>query len=421
MRWFLAKLIILGLAILLLVQNPGNISLHWLGWRISTSLGVFLTTLLIVTIALGLFMSGWEGIRNFVKILMSSHSARKRQKGREALREAFTALEIGANANALSSAQKAFEFLPDNNFVGLALLKAGIATNNRIAIKQGTDIILKVPALAPIPVYHEILDCIRRNQWDKAEAHIIDAVRQYPNQTIFLKFNLLKEVHMQQWQEAQDILDTLISEKIYTKPYAKKIEGHIVMHQALKSKLPKPKKLDLLKKAFQLNPEAIIATTYATALAQEEDYKQARKVLETSWKQEPSWSVGQLYCELEPQEKALAQARNAATLAKIAPGNPGRILHIIYCLRARLWGETRDRLEKLNGATPIKEIFLMALQRHKKHEHDKLCVHFKKALESATASPTITKEQYLEQLVLAHEPTTSSPFITPAQVAEMVL
>jgi HemY protein len=421
MRWFLAKLIILGLAILLLVQNPGTISVHWLGWRISTSLGVFLTTLLIVTIALGLFMSGWEGIRNFVKILMSSHSARKRQKGREALREAFTALEIGAHQNALVLAQKAFEFLPDNNFVGLALLKAGIATNNRLAIKQGSDIVRKVPGLAPIPVYHDILECIREDQWNKAEAYIVDAIRDYPTQPVFLKFNLLKEVHMHQWEEAQDILNTLVGEKIYTKPYAKQIEGHVVMHQALKSKLPTPKKLDLLKKAFQLNPEAIIATTYATALAQEEDYKQARKVLETSWKQEPSWSVGQLYCELEPQEKALAQARNSAVLAKMVPGNPGRILNIIYCLRARLWGEAKDRLEKLNEATALKEIFLVALQRQNKVDHDKLCAHFKKALESAMASPTINHEQYLEQLVLAHESAESSPFITPAQVAEMVL
>ena len=421
MRWFLAKLMILGLAILLLVQNPGTIIVNWLGWRISTTLGVFLTTLLIFTVVLGLLMSGWEGIRNFIKILMSSHSARKRQKGREALREAFTALEIGANTNALTFAQKAFEFLPDNNFVGLVLLKAGIATNNRLAIKQGTDIILKVPGLAPIPVYHDILDCIRNNQWDKAEGHIIDAVRQYPNQPIFLKFNLLKEVHMHQWEEAQDILDTLIGEKIYTKSYAKQIEGHLVMQRALKSLLPATKTLDFLKKAYQLNPDPRIASVYATALAQEDDHKQARKVLEATWKKDPTWAVARLYCELEPTDKTLAQARHASTLHKLVPGTPGRLVAIIYMLRARLWGEARDRLEKLNGATPIKEIFLMALQRHNKQEHDKLCAHFKKALESATASPTINNEQYLEQLVLAHAPTESSPFITPAQVAEMVL
>lgn len=421
MRWFFTKLIILGLAILLLVQNPGTITVNWLGWRISTTLGVFLIALLIVMIILGLVTSGWEGIRNFFKFLMSSHSARKRQKGREALNQAFTALEVGANTDALALAQKATEFLPDHTFVGLALLKAGIATNNRLAIKQGRDIVRKIPALAPIPVYHDILNCIRRNQWDKAEASIIDAVRDYPTQPIFLKFNLLKEVHTQQWEEAEDILDTLIDEKIYTKLYAKQIEGHIVMHRALKSKLPTSKKLDLLKKAYQLNPEAIIATTYASALAQEEEYKQARKVLETSWKKEPSWTVGRLYCELEPQDKPLTQARHAIALNKMAPGNPGRILSIIYCLQARLWGETKDRLEKLTGAIPIKEIFLVALQRHNKLEHDKLCIHFKKALESASASPTITNEQYLEQLVLAHAPAESSPFVTPAQVAEMVL
>jgi uncharacterized membrane-anchored protein len=384
-------------------------------------LGVFLTALLILTVVLGLLMSGWEGIRNFVKILMSSHSARKRQKGREALREAFTALEIGAHQNALVLAQKAFEFLPDNNFVGLALLKAGIATNNRLAIKQGADIVRKVPGLAPIPLYHDILECIRENQWNKAEAYIVDAIRDYPTQPVFLKFNLLKEVHLHQWEEAQDILNTLVGEKIYTKAYAKQIEGHMVMQRALKSKLPATKKLDLLKKAYQLNSDSRIASLYATALAQADEHKQARKVLESTWKKDPTWSVARLYCELEATDKPLAQARHASALHKLVPGTPGRLVAIIYMLRARLWGEAKDRLEKLSGATALNEIFLVALQRQNKVDHDKLCAHFKKALESATASPTINHEQYLEQLVLAHESAESSPFITPAQVAEMVL
>src|ERR1700738_4865228 len=131
--FFFIVLLILALGDAWLVEQPGQITLTWQGYRIETSFLVGLGILLAVVVAVVMI---WSILRYSFRLppaMSVANRARRREKGYAALSRGIIAVGMGDARLASNAAAEVQRILPDEPLALLLMAEAAQLTGNHRA------------------------------------------------------------------------------------------------------------------------------------------------------------------------------------------------------------------------------------------------------------------------------------------------
>jgi HemY protein len=362
---FLAVATVVALVAVWFAENPGAVSVRWLGWQIETSFGLLvLAALVLMTATVALF----ELLR-WLAVLPGRWQARRRHaqelRGYRALSTGLIAAAAGDVRAAKLMSRTAGRLLPDEQGVLLLDAQAAQLAGDEETAQLRFRQMLRDPVTEALGVRGLLAQAIKTG--DRAEALELArrAVRASPNADWAVKalFDLLTKE--QQWTEALPLVDRLESLLLIDQTTG-------VRYRAVLNTLMARERLDardaaaarsLARRAFRgmpsFAPGALAATTTAQALGHS---REARRVLEQAWQVAPHPELAKAYADLEPGEPPAERLRRFARLERRNPGHPETLLTIAeLAIGARQFARARELLRKLTAERPtIRACHMMA-------------------------------------------------------------
>jgi HemY protein len=370
LRWGML-IIILGVAAFVaatLAEFPGDVSLTWRDWRISTSAGVFIAAMLVLSALVALLYRLWWSLRKAPRMIERARRERRQRLGYEALSRGLVAVAAGDAPGARRQARRAETLLDGRPLTMLLSAQAAqlqgddqAATRFFAAMRERRDTeFLGLRGL--------LAQAIKREDWREAlqlaeRAHRLNPKSDWVVSTLY---DLQKRSG--RWADAEATLKERTTLKLLPPAAAPRERAELLLKQSEDG--PSDSALTLAKRAFHADPAyPPAAARYAKLLIAAGKHGRAASVLERAWASNPDPELADLYWEARQSHDALAKVKAAQRLAARNPDHiESRIAIAVAALEARLWGEARSNLQSIAGEdAPPRVCRLMAELEEAEH------------------------------------------------------
>lgn len=390
---FLGVVTLLSLGAIWLANRPGEVVIHWLGYRIETSFA-FLLTISALT-----FIIGLAAYRLIFRILLAPKNitnylqVRQDKLGIEAVTQAFAALTMG-DTNAAARHIKVAE----RNLGKSPLLLMLAAQQSRIEGNEPQTLLY----LEQLLDYKETAFLAARGLTDHARKHgdVTSAIT-YAEKANHLTPNnrwvmlALIDLYSRQgrWQEALLIVDKAYKRNTINANERKEFTA--LIHYAQGKKLLDEKKSEMaqrfLEQAHQKQPGFIpAAASLARVLLEQGKPDAASKVIRTTWKTQPHPELAEIYLNLMPAEspaKTLARAQKLASVH--SDHSESQALVAQAAIAAKDWTTARNYLKLgLNKQKTARLSRLMAEVEQGQHQDKQASAEWMLRAASADNDPT---------------------------------
>lgn len=346
-----------------LVDNPGRVSLTWQGTHIETSFVVLLLAVAVIGIVLVVLFEILRVVRQAPSRWGRAHRRSRTDKGYAALSQGLVAAAAGdapaakllnrraekllqqAPATLLLSAQTA-QLEGDE---GTARLKFQEMLNH-----TDTEILGLRGLLA-----QAIKDGDRETALKLARrAHLR---RPHTPWVLTTLFDLQTQAGL--WTEALDTLNDMARHRVIDKATATRRRA-ILFHQeaaAIRAKGRPYAALEMMQKAHKRLPSLAPIAVQAAGLAAELNKpRQARKMLEASWRQEPHPEIARAYAGVDGKEQPAERLKQVERLHQLNPDHVASDLALAeHALAARQWASARAALERVIKKDPTASAYRM--------------------------------------------------------------
>jgi HemY protein len=346
-----------------LVDNPGQVSLTWQGTHIETSFVVLLLAVAVIGILLIILYEILRVVRQAPARWGRSFRRSRVDKGYAALSQGLVAAAAGdapaakllnrraekllrqAPATLLLSAQTA-QLEGDE---GTARLKFQEMLNHKDTEILGLRGLL---AQAIKDGDHETALTLARRAYQR---------RPHTPWVLSTLFDLQTQAGL--WTEAQSTINDMARHRVIDKATATRRRA-ILFHQeaaATRAKGRPYAALELMQKAHKRLPSlAPIAVQAAELAAELNKPRQARKMLEASWRQEPHPEIARAYAGLNGSEQPAERLKQVERLHQLNPEQVASDLALAeHALMAQQWPTARAALERVLKKDPTASAYRM--------------------------------------------------------------
>lgn len=357
----IVKALLLMLAIIYCLDNPGIVTLTWKKWHVETSLNVVL--LFLGTIILVLMVLRWSK-HKVANLLRLSDTARYQslKEGLQSLEKAWTQMILGNKEAGLGFLKKAEGSLPSKNLP--KLLRHELEEKTTLPTVGGLQDFTALKTLATLQKLRE------EKKWHELEKTLETALSSFLKEAWFWKESFLYRRETGNWGEARKALEKCAKYKGFTNETLTSYLSETLYHLALEEKKPL-KKLELLQQSFDENPKNTPNTVaLAHALKDQKDMRLAKKSLTTNWTLAPNWEIAQTYATLFAKDKsALSQSHAIRELHDLMKNHTtSHICLAISLIRAKLWGEAASIIDAIEDRSA--KACLQAVLQAKEHNTD---------------------------------------------------
>lgn len=359
----LSALVALGLIV---ASQPGDVSIHWGQYEISTSLGVFSLIILAFLITLS---AAWVFVRWVLRLPFTISQAKKINRYKEGFRGLVSSIayyKSGDIHKAFRLARQIRKKIPDP---GLAFwLEARIAKKNKDPelasecyenmLSSGLETSVKfIGSLELAQLFVEQHDYEAATQYlNKAYELEKDSPRVM--QGLFVMYLLQRE-----WSLASMALENFHPQTVSLKKLKGRYQSILSYKRALDESVQTvDEKRELLSYAVEFDPSFIPAVeAYARILQSMHKNNKCNKMLEKSWTLGPSLSIASRYFALIPETQVLDRFKSAKRLLELAPTSPKSYVVVIKtALEAKLWGEAKAYFDEAIKKDIFKEKALLS-------------------------------------------------------------
>ena len=379
--WVLRVFIVFG-TVLWLNNNPGTLTLNWLGYVVETSVSFIFFLLIALFLIIALLTSGWQGLLWVFKQALNVGSYLKKDPNK-ILAQSFSAIEFGNLKEAQTLAKEAMNLNPESALPAIALLKAAHLLQNKKMQSLALTHLKKFEEFAPMAFYDEVEDALRNNRTDLAKKIISQASKNYSDEGWFLKQSLKVSIALKEWREALTLLKKSEKKGSFIEKDTHQIYAFLWHKISLGKGLSDSERLDYMEKSYDHDPNFLEnLLTLCQLLVQKKDKRAAQNLLEKAWHDNPSWSISEAYCEiLSKNPQPLSKARKARKLYDLRPDHPvSQLILIKYFIKAKLWGEAKRVLSLLPKDVPEAHVLKAALSKKEKGNMQDVLKHLKKAM-----------------------------------------
>lgn len=349
----IAFLIVVGLLVagaVWMAENPGAVTVHWLGWRIDTSVPMILLALAVLVVVF------WF-IRGIVATLLGLPGAfgrrrreKRRRKGLAALADGFAAIIAEDSYGARKKAAEAQDALSDDTSAATLLLaRAALLGDNP---KTARDLNTKLLARRETEIagLRGLMDeALSEGRTDEAIDYAARAFERNPRAAWAGRALFEAQVKRRQWEPALVTLEAARKSGVYTAAEANRRKATILVARCDEAITGGQtyEATRLAKKAVDADPDLLPARIrLARSHAAEGNASKAAGVVEDAWRRAPNPELAEVYRGLWGDEDALKRVSRAEHLAETNPEHlESRLLVAAAALDAELWGQARSRLK----------------------------------------------------------------------------
>ena len=373
-----------------LADRPGEVTIHWQGWRVDTTVPVLVMVLLAVLASLH---GVWTLVRAVVfgpRKWLAARRERRRNEGYRALSDGLAAMATGDRRAMGKLAKRADKLLGDPALTGLLTARAAEMGGDAALAERHFRAMLERPETVAVGLkglmqqalvrgdHHIALDYARR-AW---------AVNPHVDGLAVALFDL--QARAGEWAEAELTLADAKRSKLLSGVDVQHRQALVLYQRALGSAGDVAEAAKLAYQAHKMDPTFVpAAVAAAEAFHRLGNERKARAVIEATWKCASHPDLVTATIALAPAETSLMRVKRLERLVSVNSAAPeGRVALAKAALDSRLWGLARTHLEKAVLAQPYAEAYalLARLERDERHnEGDALAWEAKAA--TAPAAP----------------------------------
>ncbi len=375
-----------------LAQNPGHVTIEWLGYRLEPPITFLVIVAIVFSAAVILLYRIIRGILGTPGRIGQALSAGRRKRGYKALSQGMVAVAAGDAQEASRWSRKADELLEDPPITLLLSAQAAQLGGDEKAAEKYFNAMLEKPETRFLGLRGLLMQALREGDNERALGYVRQAHAMRPK-TPWVVTNLFElSERTGDLDGAARALKQAVKIKVMDKAEAAHKEAVITLAKAhrLLAEGQKEEAFTQSRHADKADPDLLAAALLHARLAVERKaWREATKVVERSWPRTPSAELAAIYRDAAPEAKPLEQVKRFTKLAALNPKHRESHLALAEAnLEAELWGEARrhlGELVKLEGEDPPRAQVCRLMAR----------------LEEAERRDTATARRWLERAAAA--------------------
>lgn len=333
-------------------NNPGTMTVIWLGYRFDGSIGMVLLAVLALVFVLVVLWRIWFVISRSPGWVGRMLGSRRRKKGQQALTMGLLELASGDVRQALKHTRAVDKYLEDDTLTRLLTAQAAELEGNNDAARRQFEEMLKSPDSAFFGLRGLLQLSLKANDRKAALDYAERAHRLRPrNPSVLVTyFDLL--LGAKQWDRALTLLVDAQKADIFKEDELSRRRALLITAKAEDAirEGENSEAVKLLRKALNAHPDfsgaAILLTELYVKVGQP---GKAREIVTQSWQISPNGALGQLYLQ-SLEGDALAKVKAVEKLIAGKTDHPeSQLLLAEAALKAQLWGMARSNLQKAIG------------------------------------------------------------------------
>lgn len=371
-----AFLIVVGLLVagsVWMAENPGNVTVHWLGWRIDSSVPFLLLALAALVVLFLVIRAIIMAILGIPGAFGRRRRETRRRKGLSALADGFAALIAEDSYTARKKASEAHDKLGDGTVSTLLLARAALIGDDPATARDLNTRLLGRRETELAGLRGLMDEALSEGRTDEALGHAARAYELNPRAGWAGMALFNAQAAAGQWDAALETLETGRKSGIFTADEAARRKATILAARCDEAAAggQSYEATRLAKKAVDADSAFLPAQTrLARSLAAEGKTAKAADIVEQAWRRAPNPELARVYMDLWRDEPALKRVSHAEHLAEVNPEHlESRLLVADAALDAELWGQARARLKPAvdGGVRDARLARLMASLEEREH------------------------------------------------------
>jgi HemY protein len=346
-----------------LVDNPGRVSLTWQGTHIETSFVVLMLAVAVIGILMILLFEILRVIRQAPARWGRGWRRARTDKGYAALSQGMVAAAAGDARAAKLLNRRAEKLLQQAPATLLLSAQTAQLEGDEGTARLKFQEMLKHPETEILGLRGLLAQAIKDGDRETALKLARRAYQRRPHTPWVLTTLFDLQTQAGQWSEARSTADDMRRHRVIEKATANRWRA-ILLHQeavAIRAKGRPYAALEMMQRAHKRLPSLAPLAIQAAQLAAELNKpRQARKILEASWRQEPHPEIARAYAGLDGKEHPAERLKQVERLRQLYPEHVASDLALAeHALAAQQWSTARAALEGVIKKDPTASAWRM--------------------------------------------------------------
>ena len=349
-----------------LADRPGNIAIHWQGWRIEASVTAGAVAFAVLLVAGAITCWVWLWIVRSPRVIGRMRRDSRRRRGEAALFSCMNALAAGEGTEALKLGRRAGELLADSPLPLFLSAQAAQQAGDMSEAARLYRRMLDSPNTEFLGIRGLMAQAMRAGDTQAALRHARRAQVLRPTSLWVqnLLFSLQSAAGL--WQEALATLEDASRRKVLDKATGRRNKALTIYAQAYDAEATgETERAGMLARdAHALAPEFVPAALLAARHCQADgETGKAARMIEACWRKSPHPDLASLYLALYPEDDSTARVRRITRLDRLNAGHrEGRIALAGVLAAARRWHEAYTYLDEAMAERQERRLFRLLAQ-----------------------------------------------------------
>lgn len=339
--------VMLAIAFAWLADQPGDLTLRWLGYEIQTSVMAAAITVAIAGLVLWLVWSVLLWVLDRPGAMGSWFRSRRRKKGHDAVSAGLIAVAAGDREAAQAHARTAVAVLGNDPMAKLLDAQAAQLRGDSARVRQLFDEMAQQPETRLLGLRGLHTEAVRQQDMARARELAEQAARINPKLQWASQAVLTYQSADQDWPAIRQTIDEQKRARLIDRHEANARHAVVLTAEARKIEAQDPAKAgELALEAHKLEPSLVPAAVMAArSQAAAGNLRRASKIIEKTWALVPHPDLADVYAHVRAGDSAQDRLKRVAGLVKKSGGIEGAVALATAAIEAHEWKQARKALE----------------------------------------------------------------------------
>lgn len=354
-----------------LADRPGEVVVHWLGWKITAPVPVLIAALVALLVLGAVVLKLVRAILGAPGRWVEARRDRRQREGYRALSDGLAAVAAGDRRNAKKLAKRADKLLADRSLTGLLTAQAATLSGDEAEAERRLSVMVERPETAFLGLKGLLDLALKRGDHAAAldYAHRAWALGGPAAGLAGTLFDL--QARAGQWIEAEATVAEAKKRGALSAGTLARFRALVLLERARAEAEP-AQALRLALDAHKADPGLPAAAVLAASLLHRADKpRKAAATLLDTWRIAPHPDLVEAWLALAPAETPLQRVKRLDKLVKTNPDAPdGHIVLAETALGAKLWGLARTHLDRALEQRPTGGLYVLFARLEREERGD---------------------------------------------------
>lgn len=354
--WYLLFLALIVWGAAVIADQPGDVRLDWLGYRVETSTSVLVTTVILISVILAVFYRMWVALRRAPRRIILVRSDWRRRRGYKALTQGMVAIAAGDAVEARRQAHRAESLLAEPPLTMLLSAQAAQLSGDNEAAGRFFQAMSEQKETKYLGLHGRLNQAMQAGDAESALKLAEQAQNLRPKTDTVSTTLLDLQIQRGSWAEAEDTVRKAVRDKHLDTDTGRRMRAVLLFLQSTEADTEGRRNdaLQLVRRANGFAPSFTPAgVRLAELLASSGKRRRAIAMIEESWVSSPHPQLVQVLEEIGSGTGIEERLRAAEKLARYNPNHLESHLAVgRAALAAGRWPEAREHLEAAANDNP---------------------------------------------------------------------